>query len=163
MGNIRKNQFHIYKATFDKFEEEIQKNNRIEPLYPTGLNVQVRPKQRSQGIQPLYPAGLEINRGNSFQLADTEPRIKIIQMPGIRKGAIKMPLETIARLIEEKLLEYSGNYNPATGSALQLQDVSEDGTFTFTEFYMGERAEKMGGWVEKDGSIKIIIGGKQIN
>lgn len=136
MGNVRKNVFHIYKSSgyIDK-----------------------------PGIEPLYPGGVRVHRGNSFQVMDPEPRIKIIQMPGIRKGAIKMPLETIARLIEEKLLEYSGNYNPATGSALQLQDVSEDGSFTFIEFYQGEKTLKTGGWVEKDGSVKVIINNKQIN
>lgn len=107
-------------------------------------------------------ATMKLHSGDSFQVADPMPKYRLVHMPGVRAGKIKMPLEIVGKLIEEKLLQLSEHYPANFGSALQLDEVSEDGTFRYTEFYQGQKTKKWANWTEENGSIQVIINGKKI-
>lgn len=158
-----KRNFHVYRGYFEKWEDEIQKNNKIEPLYYNGINIQTPKKKGNHIVPPLLPSHIKANTDQSFQGIDAKAKIKLIKVPGIRSGKIVPTLESIAKTISEKLLSYSEHYPPQVGSALELLSVSENGIFTYSEFYMGAKSEKWGSWVQDDQSIKIILNGKQIN
>lgn len=131
---------------------DIEVNEGVEPLYPTGFSVQKNNIVWDEGhkVEPLYPAQVNFER----QVKDKPEKFVQKVMPGTVSNPIRLSTDAVKEQLRQLLLEETAVQGM---SYIDLNGVNENGTFTYT-FQFGNQMMQtaVGTWTQSEGLVTIV-------